>query len=185
VSFPPSVVVIAGLGASVILAAGGCFNWDVVPLGGGDDGGADEPSSGQGGAGGDPGGALVTTGGPATSGAGASGGSPQTTATSGVTSSSSTSVTTGGGNDCGGGCAECISCAIDTVCAVEADLCGESLACLGFWNCSSGCATDGCLSQCADTYPSGVDLFEQAASCVVCSACAGECLDLADLLGCP
>jgi hypothetical protein len=168
-----------------MLLAGGCYDWQVVPLGGGEGeatGGAPPLAAAGGGGVGNP--ALTTVG--STSSSGATSGGPATTGASGGPTGATTGVTTGGGNECEGrGCKACAFCAIETQCGLEASACGDSLACLGFAECALGCATGACLEDCVAAFPAGVDLFEDAASCVLCDVCLDECPTLADLVGCP
>lgn len=169
-----------------MLLAGGCYDWQVVPLGGGEseDTGGGPSLAGMGGGGGDGNPALTTVG--STSSSGATSGGPVTTGGSGGEVGATTGVTTGGGDVCTGrGCKACAFCALETQCGLEAGACGDSLACLGFADCALGCVTSGCLEDCVATFPAGVDLFEEAASCVLCDVCADECPTLADLVGCP
>ncbi len=113
----------------------------------------------------------------------------------GATSSSSSSGGTAGGGTGGGGgsvtptttcdinaadCTACITCSRETadgLCNVEAQNCFNDIECTDYIACFQACA-DGdtaCLNSCDAIYPSGLDLFNVYASCVICKDCPVNC----------
>jgi len=160
----------------------GCYDWQASqPPPSASDA---EQGTGQGGAG--TASASSASGDPSTTGAGApSEDAAASSSAVGAATSSGSGVGGGGVQSCeGGGCDACIQCAIADACAAEADACAQDPDCASFADCIAQCAEASCISACADIDPDGASIFQDAASCVVCGACATDCSDLSPLVGC-
>jgi hypothetical protein len=170
-----------------LCCATACYDWQPPGAPPDQDDPAGQASAGAGAAssGGEPaaGGATVTSSAEASS---VQASSSASTASSGSSASSSGAgpVDPAGVCDGAGNCDDCIACAVQGACEDLADACKQDLGCLAFMDCLGYCADDACVADCADGNEEGAQIFEEAATCVICQQCSLDCADLTDLTGC-
>ncbi|MEZ4308262.1 MAG: hypothetical protein R3F14_09485 [Polyangiaceae bacterium] len=99
--------------------------------------------------------------------------------TSSVSVSSSTGPTpicdnTGDCGDIGQGC---IGCAVGPNGPCEASYVGciNDTECIDYANCLSECNSDLCFQKCAESFPTGQQLYNDLVVCVICDACENDC----------
>jgi len=74
-----------------------------------------------------------------------------------------------------GDCFACQECAVGGLCAGALAACQNNTECTSFWDCLSQCQDQACVDVCAQTYPSGAQLYDEMAQCVLCDQCYGDC----------
>lgn len=153
------LVIAAGCGAKVV----------VDPLGTGGGGGA---GGGNGGAGPVVGTTVTIGPGPQVASAIAVG--PGTTVTVGPGPGPQT-VTGPMSCDGQGDCGSCLSCAVNSSCADLWTKCESYDPCWTLLKCLNDCVDPQCKDKCVNTFPDGVDLYNQTAICLICNACYGDC----------
>jgi hypothetical protein len=142
----------------------------------------DQPS-GEGGGGGGTGGAGQVGQGPVGPG---SGSSTNVVGAVGPGSTSTGVVSSGtGGQICGGqaDCKSCADCALQNLCANIWKKCLAMPDCTSLADCVDACPNKQCVEKCSVSFPNGVDIYNETASCVVCEACFSECKGSTQ--GCP
>jgi hypothetical protein len=135
----------------------------------------DAPSEGTGGAGGTsqsssdgPGPSVSSVGpGPSVSSVGPGPGGPS------VVSSSVSSGPMACDNQ--GDCGFCVECSTNGACNGLWTKCLALPDCEGLLNCLPGCQDQACFNKCLETFPDGLDLYNETAICLVCQSCFNDC----------
>ena len=82
-----------------------------------------------------------------------------------------------GGQFCDGqsNCEACADCALGSPCADIWNKCLSVPDCAQLSDCVGTCPDQQCVEKCSAAFPGGVDIYNEAAFCVVCQACFFDC----------
>ncbi len=159
------------LGSFLVLAVAACGGraaLEAYQLGGTGAGGSTTSSS-----------SSTSSSGSSTSSSGSSTSSSGGSSSSASSSSSSSSSGTTPVCDNSGDCQSCVDCAVQQWCQDEAFACQSNPQCFQFIDCvedqCNGGPDPGCVDKCAQTYPSGAQLYFTMLTCLLCDACPVDC----------
>ena len=104
---------------------------------------------------------------------------PTPTTTTTTTTTPTTTTTEPGFCDnqgfCGDSQSGCIGCALAGPCYPQLEACQINQECLDYVGCVESCQDPGCADQCAATFPTGGQLYNDLVICVICDYCYNDC----------
>lgn len=74
-----------------------------------------------------------------------------------------------------GDCGVCIDCSTNAECSALWNECVASPHCDGLMKCLPNCQDQLCFDKCLQTFPQGIELYNETAICLVCKSCYNDC----------
>ncbi|MDI1477369.1 hypothetical protein [Polyangium sp. y55x31] len=74
-----------------------------------------------------------------------------------------------------GDCQFCIECSTNSICNGLWTKCLATPSCDGLLNCLPTCQDQLCFDKCLETFPDGIELYNETAICLVCQSCFNDC----------